>query len=110
MYHFGDPCIHCNTSHDDVAPGPCKGDPAKAKVLFYCVSRQAYENPGSRCDTILCAMSDGSIREESRRPEEWWWASSYFKEATVLAPHEFQAKYFQPRQSESACVKAHGKG
>ena len=23
--HFGDPCIHCDTPHDDVAPGPCTG-------------------------------------------------------------------------------------
>jgi hypothetical protein len=23
--HFGDPCVHCHTPHDDVAPGPCSG-------------------------------------------------------------------------------------
>lgn len=23
--HLGDPCQYCNTSHDDVLPGPCKG-------------------------------------------------------------------------------------
>jgi hypothetical protein len=23
--HFGDPCIHCRTPHDDIAPGPCSG-------------------------------------------------------------------------------------
>lgn len=23
--HHGDPCIHCNTPHDDVASGPCAG-------------------------------------------------------------------------------------
>ena len=23
--HFGDPCIHCNTPHDDVPVGPCRG-------------------------------------------------------------------------------------
>jgi hypothetical protein len=21
--HFGDPCVHCDAPHDDVAPGPC---------------------------------------------------------------------------------------
>lgn len=21
--HFGDPCVHCGTPHDEVAPGPC---------------------------------------------------------------------------------------
>lgn len=23
--HFGDPCVHCGTPHDEVAPGPCPG-------------------------------------------------------------------------------------
>lgn len=22
--HFGDPCVHCDTPHDDVPVGPCK--------------------------------------------------------------------------------------
>jgi hypothetical protein len=22
--HFGDPCVHCGTPHDQVEPGPCK--------------------------------------------------------------------------------------
>lgn len=30
MHHFGDPCIHCGIPQDDVAPGPCDGDPKKA--------------------------------------------------------------------------------
>lgn len=21
--HFGDPCVHCKTPHDEVKPGPC---------------------------------------------------------------------------------------
>lgn len=33
MMHFGDPCIHCGTPHDEVEIGPCKGDPAKAIVI-----------------------------------------------------------------------------
>ena len=24
-YHKGDPCIYCDTPHDDIAPGPCPG-------------------------------------------------------------------------------------
>lgn len=23
--HFGDPCVHCNTPHDEVPIGPCRG-------------------------------------------------------------------------------------
>jgi hypothetical protein len=33
--HFGDPCIHCGTPHDEVAPGPCKGDKSKAVPNAY---------------------------------------------------------------------------
>lgn len=33
--HFGDPCIHCATPHDEVQPGACPGDPSKAKVIGY---------------------------------------------------------------------------
>lgn len=36
FYHYGDPCAHCGTSHDEVAPGPCQGDRTKAVVLRYC--------------------------------------------------------------------------
>jgi hypothetical protein len=36
--HFGDPCVHCNTPHDEVAPGPCTGSirisRAKAEALL----------------------------------------------------------------------------
>ena len=27
MHHFGDPCIHCGTPHDEVQPGPCTTAP-----------------------------------------------------------------------------------
>jgi hypothetical protein len=36
LTHFGDPCIHCGTPHDEVAPGPCPGDPSRAIVIGYC--------------------------------------------------------------------------
>jgi len=35
LRHFGDPCIHCGVPHDDVVPGPCGGDPAKAIPIAY---------------------------------------------------------------------------
>ena len=25
LAHVGNPCIHCRTPHDDIAPGPCSG-------------------------------------------------------------------------------------
>lgn len=93
MHHYGDPCIHCSTPHDEVPVGPCKGDPAKAIILAYCVARQAWQNPGSGAETIRCMMSDGSIRDEHWRPEYWWWNLPKFKAAEVLAPHEFVARF-----------------
>lgn len=33
--HFGDPCLHCGVPQMEVAPGPCPGDAAKAKVIGY---------------------------------------------------------------------------
>ena len=95
MHHFGDPCLHCATPHDDVAVGPCPGDREKARVLAYCVSRQAYENPGSGCDTVLCKMTNGEVREDHRHPSTWWWDNAWFKYAEVMAPHEFRAKYLR---------------
>ena len=35
LLHFGDPCVHCATPHDDVAPGPCQGDPSKAVAMTW---------------------------------------------------------------------------
>jgi hypothetical protein len=59
MNHFGDPCIHCNTLHDDVPVGPCQGDPAKAKPI-------AYASLGVRWDKVehfRIRFSDGHIEE-----------------------------------------------
>ncbi len=91
--HFGDPCIHCNVPHDEVEVGACKGSPEKAIVLGYCVARQAWQNPGSGCDTVLCKMSDGSVRQEARHPAEHWPYSDWFKNARVYAPHEFRKRF-----------------
>lgn len=62
-------------------------------VVEYCVLRQAYENPVSRCDTILCAMSDGTISEETRHPAEHWPYSDWFRSATTLSRGEFLQKH-----------------
>jgi hypothetical protein len=35
LLHFGDPCIHCDTAQDEVASGPCPGDPTKAVPISY---------------------------------------------------------------------------
>lgn len=59
MTHFGDPCIHCGISHDDVPPGPCMGD--LRKVI--CV---AYQSLGVRWDHFehfLLLMSDGTFED-----------------------------------------------
>ena len=57
--HFGDSCIYCGLSHDDVAPGPCLGDLTKAIPI-------AYRSPGVRWDKVeryLIRMSDGRVVE-----------------------------------------------
>lgn len=95
MHHFRDPCIHCGIGHDDVPPGPCLGDPKKAVVVAYCVDRQAWQNPGSGADTVLCAMSDGSILTEARHPAEHWPWLGRFKDARTMARHEFRHTYRQ---------------
>lgn len=59
MHHFGDPCIHCGTALDDVAPGPCPGDPKKSIPL-------AYASLGVRWDgyeSYRIRFSDGRIEE-----------------------------------------------
>ncbi len=59
MHHFGDPCAHCGTPHDDVQVGPCQGDPTKAVPI-------AYASLGVRWDKIerfRVRMSDGSVVE-----------------------------------------------
>ena len=56
MTHFGDPCIHCCVAHDDVPPGPCTGDPAKAVPI-------AYRSLGVRWDGVECCL----IRLSDRR-------------------------------------------
>ena len=57
--HFGDPCIHCGVSLEDMKVGPCEGDPAKAKVV-------AYAKLGTRWDGVeryRYRLSTNEVRE-----------------------------------------------
>ena len=57
LLHFGDPCVHCEIPHDDVAPGPCLGDPEKAVPV-------SWRFIGARWDGVdqyLIRMSDGQL-------------------------------------------------
>ncbi len=44
MTHYGDPCIHCATPHDEVAVGPCTGNPANAVTLDVCFVGRRWDN------------------------------------------------------------------
>lgn len=66
MTHFGDPCIHCATPHDEVSVGPCLGDPAKAVDIAFC-------SLGIRPDGIerfVVLRSTGELREHYAHPAE----------------------------------------
>ena len=59
LYHFGDPCVHCGSPHDEVPVGPCQGDPAKAVPI-------AYRSMGVRRNQIerfLIRLSDGRVEQ-----------------------------------------------
>jgi hypothetical protein len=59
MHHFGDPCIHCGTPHDNVPVGPCQGNPKKAKPI-------AYRSLSVRWDKVehfRIRWSDGRVTE-----------------------------------------------
>lgn len=66
MHHFGDPCIHCDVPQMDVIPGPCNGDPAKAKPIAYCVM----ETRPDGVERYRVRMSSGSIMEQYRHVSE----------------------------------------
>lgn len=55
-----------------------------SKIAAYRIIRQAWQNPGSGCDTIECHNEDGTITEEAHHPSTWWWNESRFKEAKSL--------------------------
>jgi hypothetical protein len=64
--HFGDPCIRCNTPHDEVEPGPCPGREPILTVTGYC-------SLGVRWDGVVhyrYRLSDGTVHEVHRHVSE----------------------------------------
>ena len=57
--HFGDPCIHCGTPHDEVAPGACPGDESKAVPIAYCGLGVRWDN----VEHLRVRMSTGRITD-----------------------------------------------
>lgn len=66
MTHYGDPCIHCGTPHDDVTPGPCMGNLTKVRPIRYRTVRER------RTDRrhLLVLFSDGSFEDYYLHPDE----------------------------------------
>ena len=80
MKHFGDPCVHCATPHDDVPPGPCLGDPAKAKPIRYRSLEVRWDN----VEHFLIEMSSG-VFEDRHEHTEMQLPYTYLKDATYTA-------------------------
>ena len=57
MTHYGDPCIHCGTPHDEVSIGPCTGDPKKAVAIANCTVLYRVHGYGEH----RWRMSDGRV-------------------------------------------------
>lgn len=56
--HFGDPCIHCGTAHDDFKPGACTGEGKSIPI--------GYASLGVRWDGVeryRVRFSDSHIEE-----------------------------------------------
>jgi hypothetical protein len=76
--HFGDPCIHCGTPHDEIEPGSCHGDFTKAKPT-------AYASLGVRWDGVehyRIRFSDGRVEDLWRHISEHapYWHFGFAKE------------------------------
>ena len=84
MAHFGDPCIHCGVSFEDMAFGSCNGDPSKVKIIRFGVVRQAWQNPVTQCDDIIVLKSDGWTYHESHHPSSHWRYSERFRDAECV--------------------------
>ena len=57
--HYGDPCIHCATPHDNVPVGPCRGDPSKAVPIAYCSLGVRWD----KVEHLRVRMSDGRVED-----------------------------------------------
>jgi hypothetical protein len=62
-------------------------------IVAYCVSRQAWQNPGSGCMTVVCAMDNGTYEVEAHHPSMQPFYDTRYKDATTMAPHEFFAAH-----------------
>ncbi len=62
-------------------------------IMAYCVDRQAWQNPGSGCDTVLILTSDGVVQTEARHPSEHWPYTERFKSAKCMPRIEFRRTY-----------------
>ena len=67
MTHYGDPCIHCGIPHDDVLPGPCRGDLMKVRPIRY---RAISERRADSRRHLLVQFSDGSFEDYFLHPDE----------------------------------------
>lgn len=84
--HFGDPCIHCGTPHDEVERGPCKGDMAKAVPV-------RWRSLGVRWDNVehfLILMSSGEFTER-------WDHIEFATPCNYLKDAKFDARLRRPR-------------
>lgn len=71
LYHFRDPCVHCDTAMEDVLPGPCPGDASRAVPMAYC-------SLGVRWDGVehfRVRFSDGRVEE---RHTHIGWRAPYY--------------------------------
>ncbi len=58
--HFGDPCIHCRTAHDDVPVGTCVGDSRLAVDIAYFPLYVRWDG----VDVSLVLRSDNTLIEQ----------------------------------------------
>jgi hypothetical protein len=59
LHHYGDPCVHCGLPHDEIQPGPCQGDPAKAVPMVW----RSLSVRWDHVEHFLIQMSDGSFTD-----------------------------------------------
>lgn len=96
MAHFGDPCIHCGSSHENLTVGGCQGDEAKARPIRLGVVRQAWENPVTQCVDIIVLMSSGWTHRESHHPSSHWRYSDRLKDVPSVSKDQIL-------KTEAAC-------
>lgn len=99
--HFGDPCLHCDTPHDDVAPGDCQGEATERIGELKKAIPVAWRSLGIRWDNVehyRILFSDGSVHErwshiDMRMPFSNFGYEDYF-------PHPGMVRYDENLQRE----------